>query len=155
MSYRQGRKYIRKFYVALGTSFSIEEAIAFVEKRRRRRIVIVHKLLHMAYPGLCLSLKDVDVIFLMPNIEKIGKDLYLVTLLHELVHVYLGHPERLEIDFATFEQIEGYIPSVRKDFIHKRSSREDIAETTATLLVECVKRNDEEIPSRAKRLYNY
>lgn len=155
MSNRRVRKTIRKFYVALGMSFSVEEAIAFVERKRKRRIIIVHKLLHVAYPGLCLSLKDVDVIFLMPNIEKIGRDFYLVTVLHELVHILLGHPEQFTIDFAAFEQINGYIPSVHKDLIHERSFMEDTAETVATFLVECVKRKYREIPGRARRLYNY
>jgi hypothetical protein len=155
---RRAKKVLRKFQAALGPAFSLEQAIKYVEKRRRRPIIFVRERIHMAYPGLCVSLRDVDVIFIVPDLEQIGKSFYFVTVLHELVHIYYGHADIFDIDLGGYRRLEaaGFIPSVRMDLNEQfKSPREELTETAARLLLECVERSTKGIPDTARRLYDY
>lgn len=142
----------------LGQDFSLNNLIEYIQRERKKKLIIINKHIHMAYPGLCMSLVDADIIIILPNLEKIGREFYLQTLLHELVHVYLGHAKQSDIDYATFEQKLNSIPLVHKDASgNYEKFQEKIAELAGTLLKERImqhERNNKNSPTYIQRMFS-
>ncbi len=144
----------------LGTAFSINDLIAHVSQERKKDVVVVNKLIDTAYLGLCFSFNNCDLIIVVPNLSR---RLYLITLLHELIHVLRGdakHYDKL-YDDATHNSILSLDMTRRdadmlyNDLPDAIKVREDIAETSASLLFEYVWRNEESVPAMVQRIYGY
>ena len=144
----------------LGTTFSINDFIAYVSQERKKDVVVVNKLIDTAYLGLCFSFNNCDLIIVVPNLSR---RLYLITLLHELIHVLCGDAKHYDkvYDDATHNSILSLDMTRRdadmlyNDLPDDIKVREDIAETSASLLFEYVWRNEESVPAMVQRIYGY
>lgn len=144
----------------LGTTFSINDFIAYVSQERKKDVVVVNKLIDTAYLGLCFSFNNCDLIIVVPNLSR---RLYLITLLHELIHVLRGDTKHYDkvYDDATRNSILSLDMTRRdadmlyNDLPDAIKVREDIAETSASLLFEYVWRNEESVPAMVQRIYGY
>ncbi len=144
----------------LGTALSISDLLAYVSKERSKEIIVEELLIHAAYLGLCFSFTNCDLIIIAPGLSK---RLYLITLLHELMHILRNEAKHydkpydrlmhdlvlscnmMHRDADTF--YEGLPEGIR--------TKEDIAESTATLLFEYVWKHEESIPAIVQRIYGY
>ena len=144
----------------LGTTFSINDFIAYVSQERKKDVVVVNKLIDTAYLGLCFSFNNCDLIIVVPNLSR---RLYLITLLHELIHVLRGdakhyyklYDDAIHNSILSLDITRRDADMLYNDLPDDIKVREDIAETSASLLFEYVCRNEESVPAMVQRIYGY
>ena len=144
----------------LGRNFSISDLVGYVAKERNKKILIIERLIHTAYLGLCFSFKNCDLIIIAPGLSK---RLYLITLLHELIHIlrneathYERHYDRdLHDEVASLDMIHRDADISYEELPKAVKTIEDIAEATASLLFEDVWKHEESIPTIVQRIYGY
>ena len=135
---------------ALGSSFSLQAMIKWVSKRRGKRIVTIEHFISTDTMGLCLSCVDFDLVVIVPGLDTAT---YWLAMLHELVHLLLNHAKYEHITYRQFKRtdISGYAFIAKKADISTEGDQteessiytkyeEDIAESVASLLMQCIER---------------
>ncbi len=94
---------------------------------------------------------------------RLSKRLYVITLLHELIHILCGdakhynkpYDDSLHASILSADMIHRDADTLYDDLPDDIRIREDIAETSASLLFEYVWRNEEFVPAMVQRIYGY
>ena len=144
----------------LGSTFSVNDAIAFVSGARNKQVIVLEKLVDVAYLGLCFSFTNCDLIIIAP---RLSRRLYLITILHELMHIFRGEAKHYNKNYdksihdqiMSLDMVHRHADTVYGDLPDDIRLREDIAEAAASLLFEFVWRNEESIPAMVQRIYGY
>ena len=156
----ESRRLVTTIVGTLGTTFSINDMIAYVSQVREKQVIVIEKLIDTAYLGLCFSFTNCDLIIIAPQLSK---RLYVITLLHELIHVLCGdakhynkpYDKSLHTNVILADLLHRDADTLYEDLPDDIRVREDIAETSASLLFEYVWRNEEFVPAMVQRIYGY
>lgn len=138
--------------------FSLEQAIALVEQKRNRKLIVVEKRIKNSYMGLAFSSDDsvvdpYDLVILLPGLPR---RLYIESFFHEVTHVLRGvakqisraYDESLITDILSFDLVP------KKSIgLYERNFEEDVAEAAATLLWRRVWTYEMEGPEVLRRIY--
>ena len=144
----------------LGETFSIHDLIKYVSGERNKKIVMGEKLIHTAFFGVCFSFINCDLIIMVPGLSK---RLYIFTIIHELIHVLRNeavhynkiYDRELHNNIFSYEGLHRGAAVLYEDLSEETKRKEDIAESTATLIFGHVWRDEESIPAMVQRIYGY
>jgi hypothetical protein len=149
---------VQRIYAHLGRAFSFEALILLTESCRVKRLRFEQERTPLAITGCCVALQDVDLIITRMGMDEI---LTLTAKLHEIAHLLLGHILRFSA---------GPLTPTYEEFQHRREtklgvyrthgtiyddSREQDAETLATLLLNCISQEETSPPEFAKDVYGW
>lgn len=139
----------------LGETFSLQDLTLFVASSRGKPLYFEQQRTPMAISGYCLALQDIDLI-----VTRIGMDEFLAraTQLHEIAHLLLRHlPLHSEgTETPTYEEFQRAWNSrmLSRDNQYDDPQEQD-AETLATLLMQCIERQEASLPEVAKDIYGW
>ncbi len=140
----------------LGEAFSFQTLIDFIELYRGKELRIEQELMPVALTGYGIALADVDLIRTRLGLDPI---LMRAVCLHEMAHFLLGHIPLQSAGSSTptyevFKQGYDISYAVRRDHAAAYDSpQERGAETLATLLLQCITKEQMTVPLLIRELY--
>lgn len=144
----------------LGSTFTLEELLDFIAGcRGKEDVVLVKQPLPPGQWAYCFAFRDKDLIVVRENLDPLRQ---LTACLHECSHFLLRHIPRVSAGptTATFAEFQHH-GNLREAVYHAVIAESNMytdpqewsAETLATLLADCIKTDDEDIPQLARDLY--
>lgn len=138
-------------FEVLGDSFTCDELIRLVELYRGKPLRIETAALPIGISGYCVGLRDLDLIRTRNNLDTILLD---TVRLHELAHLLLGHITDCPLTYAEFAGRADMQQGLQRAHAGRYAQpQEQAAEMLATLLLECVLREQQAIPQMVRALY--
>jgi len=147
----QAIKLVNEIVQFVGSEFTIDELIQFIESRRNKEIVFIELLVHHAYFGLSFAFSDFDLIITKPNLPMHGNYLNMSTMIHELLHLYRGDPKAYDITLDQFLGlgITAFDLTCHDATPNGKADVEALVQTAAMLLMEHIT----EVPNGIRRVY--
>ncbi len=139
----------------LEDSFPFKHLVDFTELCRGKPLLVEQDAMPIAMTGYCVALLDVDLICTRTGLDSV---LTHATCLHEIAHLLLGHiPITLDgpstPDYSTFLHHRNIASVVKRLYADQRSTQHELeAETLATLLVDCIAKDQQSAPQLARCL---
>lgn len=151
----------RMLIKALGEDFSIQSLIDFTSAKRNKKVIIIQKLIHPVHLGMCLSFRNCDLIVIAPNL---GQKLYILTVIHELVHLLRGvllihydrdYDDELHHSITFFHGLRKSADNFYEDCTNEVQIEEKITDGVARRLVKNALKHEASVPDLIQRFYGY
>ena len=140
----------------LSDTFSFDALVDFTALCRNKPLRIEEESLPVSITGYCIALQDVDLICTRHSLDAI---LVATARLHEIAHLLLGHIPALSMgettpSYASFKRHRDLRHALHRSHTSAyEHPHERAAETLATLLLQCIFREQRSIPLLARELY--
>lgn len=142
----------------LGEAFSFKTLTLLIETLRNKRLHFEQERTPLAIAGYCVALQDVDLIVTRMGMDEI---LTQTVKLHEIAHLLLRHVPRFSDGPSTPTYKQFQYRRAPKHSVYRAHStmyddhREQDAETLATLLLDCINREETSPPKSAEDVHGW